>query len=48
MAFEELRHYVAASAFRFTDEGTDLRALYDQVMAGDGAVIERRQSSLLA
>lgn len=47
MAFEELRPYVAASAFRFADEGTDLRLLYDQVMAGDGAVIERRQASLL-
>jgi len=47
MAFEELRPYVAASAFRFADEGTDLRLLYDQVMARDGAVIERRQSSLL-
>ena len=47
MAFEELRHYVAASAFRFADEGTDLRELYDRVMAGDGAAIDRRQGSLL-
>ena len=47
MAFEELRDYVAASAFRFADEGTDLRALYDRVMLGESVLIERRQSSLL-
>lgn len=47
IAFEELRDYVAASAFRFADEGTDLRVLYSQVMSGDSVLIERRQSSLL-
>ena len=47
MAFEERRDYVAASAFRFADEGTDLRALFDQVMAGDGIEITRRQARLL-
>lgn len=47
MAFEELPDYVAASAFRFADEGTDLRALYDQVMSGESVQIERRQFSLM-
>ena len=47
MAFEEQRDYVAASAFRFASEGTDLRALYDRVMSGDSVQIERRQFSLL-
>lgn len=47
MAFEERRDYVAASAFRFADEGTDLRELYEGIMAGDGQQIERRQPDLL-
>jgi len=46
MAFEERRDYVAASAFRFADEGTDLQSLYDSIMSGDGIEIEQRQGSM--
>lgn len=47
MAFEERRDYVAASAFRFADEGTDLQALHDAIMAGDEIKIEQRQDSMV-
>lgn len=46
LSFEERRDYVAASAFRFADEGADLQELYDAIMAGDGVEIERRQGNM--
>lgn len=46
MSFEERRDYVAASAFRFADEGTDLLALYRSVMAEQPLVLEMRQERL--
>lgn len=46
MAFEERREYVAASAFRFTDEGADLQEIYNAIIDGDGFEIEQRQGNM--
>ncbi|MGF6699025.1 DNA modification methylase [Paraburkholderia sp. MM5496-R1] len=51
MAFEELREYVAASAFRFLDKGTSpdvMRAVHERVMERESVEIElyRQQASL--
>ena len=47
MAFEERRDYVAASAFRFADEGVELQRLYTSVLQGDGVQIEKRQGRMI-
>lgn len=46
MSFEERRDYVAASAFRFADEGTDLLDLHRRVMSGEDVVLEARQNRM--
>lgn len=46
IAYEERRDYVAASAFRFADDGEDLRDLYDRILSDDSVQIERRQGGL--
>lgn len=46
LAFEERRDYVAASAFRFADEGTDLVDLHRRIMAGEEQVFEERQNRM--
>jgi len=46
MAFEESREYVAASAFRFTDETDDLQDIYSRIIAEKPVVIDRGQSVL--
>lgn len=47
MAFEERRDYVAASAFRFADEGADFQHLRDSIMSDDGTEIEQRQGDMM-
>lgn len=46
MSFEERRDYVAASSFRFADEGTDLIALHEKVLKEDNVVLCQRQDRL--
>lgn len=46
LAFEERRDYVAASAFRFADDGTDLVELHRRIMAGEELSFEQRQNRM--
>lgn len=46
VAFEERRDYVAASSFRFAEDGVDLRDLYDRIMAEDGVEFVPKQARL--
>jgi DNA modification methylase len=46
MAFEENRDYVAASAFRFTDERDDLQEVYNSILSQEGVRLEQRQDVL--
>lgn len=46
LAFEENRDYVAASAFRFTDDGDDLQDIYDRILAEEEVRLEQKQNVL--
>ena len=46
LAFEERRDYVATSAFRFADEGTDLVDLHRRIMSGEEQVLGQRQDRM--
>lgn len=46
IAFEERRDYLATSVFRFCDEATDLKFLYEAIMGGRQVSVEGRQKML--
>ena len=46
IAFEENRDYVAASAFRFTDDQDDLQEVYDRILAEEVVRLQQRKNVL--